>query len=57
MKSETKRRIRLAGVALFIVYVFLLIYFLFLSEADGRVAEAEREYRYNLMPFVGIRRF
>ena len=57
MKSETKRRIRLAGVALFIVYVFLLIYFLFFSEAYGRVAEAEREYRYNLMPFVEIRRF
>ena len=57
MKSETKRRIRLAGVALFIVYVLLLIYFLFFSEAYGRVAEAEREYRYNLMPFVEIRRF
>ena len=57
MKSETKRRIRLAGVALFIIYVLLLIYFLFFSEAYGRVAEAEREYRYNLVPFVEIRRF
>ncbi len=42
---------------LFIVYVLLLIYFLFFSEAYGRVAQAEREYRYNLTPFVEIRRF
>ena len=45
------------GSVLFIIYVLLLIYFLFFSEAYGRVAEAEREYRYNLMPFVEIRRF
>ena len=57
MKNETKRRIRLVGSVLFIIYVLLLIYFLFFSEAYGRVAEAEREYRYNLVPFVEIRRF
>ena len=45
------------GSVLFIIYVLLLIYFLFFSEAYGRVAEAEREYRYNLVPFVEIRRF
>ena len=45
------------GTVLFIIYVLLLIYFLFFSEAYGRVAEAEREYRYNLVPFVEIRRF
>ncbi len=57
MKDETKRRIRQTGVILFVIYVLLLIYFLFFSEAYGRVAEAEREYRYNLVPFVEIRRF
>ena len=30
------------GTVLFIIYVLLLIYFLFFSEAYGRVAEAER---------------
>ena len=45
------------GIFLFVVYVLLLLYFLFFSEAYGRVAEAEREYRYNLVPFVEIRRF
>ena len=57
MKDETKRRIRQTGVILFVIYVLLLIYFLFFSEAYGREAEAEREYRYNLVPFVEIRRF
>ena len=45
------------GIFLFVVYVLLLLYFLFFSEAYGRVAEAEREYRYNFVPFVEIRRF
>ena len=57
MKNETKRAIRRMGIFLFVVYVLLLLYFLFFSEAYGRVAEAEREYRYNLVPFVEIRRF
>lgn len=33
------------------------MYFLFFSEGYGRLAEAEKEYRYNLVPFVEIRRF
>lgn len=57
MKKETKRAIRRIGIFLFVVYVLLLLYFLFFSEAYGRVAEAEREYRYNFIPFVEIRRF
>lgn len=39
------------------LYVLLLIYFLFFSEGYGRIAEEERIYRYNLKPFVEIRRF
>ncbi|HJB28100.1 MAG TPA: VanZ family protein [Candidatus Blautia faecavium] len=57
MKKETKRIIRKTGVFLFVIYVLLLMYLLFFSEGYGRVAEAEREYRYNLVPFVEIRRF
>lgn len=49
--------IRWTGILLFILYVMLLVYFLFFSEAYGRVAQAERAYSYNLIPFVEIRRF
>lgn len=37
--------------------VLLLTYFLFFSEEYGRVAAEERVYRYNLIPFIEIRRF
>lgn len=57
MKRETKHKIRQTGVFLFVLYVLLLMYFLFFSEGYGRGAEAERVYRYNLVPFVEIRRF
>ena len=42
---------------LFVLYILLLIYFLFFSEEYGRIAMEERDYRYNLIPFVEIRRF
>ena len=45
------------GIVLFAVYVILLIYFLFFSEEYGRVAQAERVYRYNLVPFQEISRY
>lgn len=57
MKQSTKKWVRRAGVVLFVIYVLLLIYFLFFSEEYGRVAELDREYQYNLIPFVEIRRF
>ena len=57
LKKETKHIIRTLGTVLFILYVLALIYFLFFSEEYGRVAMEEREYRYNLIPFVEIRRF
>lgn len=57
MKDSTRRRIRFLGTLLFILYVLLLVYFLFFSEEYGRVAAEERVYRYNLVPFVEIRRF
>lgn len=45
------------GTVLFVLYILALIYFLFFSEKYGRVAIEDREYRYNLVPFVEIRRF
>ena len=57
MKKDTKRMIRALGTVLFILYVLALIYFLFFSEEYGRIAMEERDYRYNLIPFVEIRRF
>ena len=57
LKKETKHIIRTLGTILFILYVLALIYFLFFSEEYGRAAMEERQYRYNLIPFVEIRRF
>lgn len=57
MKSETKKKIRILGWILFILYILLLIYMLFLSEEYGRRDFWDREYRYNLVPFQEIRRF
>lgn len=57
MRNETKKLIRRIGLGLFVLYMLLLLYFLFFSEEYGRVAEAEREFRYNIIPFVEIRRF
>lgn len=42
---------------LFLIYIILLVYFLFFSEGYGRIAEGMREYHYNLIPFVEIKRF
>ena len=56
-KNSAKRRIKHLGAMLFVIYILLLIYFLFFSEEYGRVAAEERIYRYNLIPFVEIRRF
>lgn len=57
MKDKTKKTIRSIGVFLFLIYVLLLVYFLFFSEEYGRGTEAEHFYRYNLIPFVEIKRF
>lgn len=46
---------RIAGILLFLLYLFGLAYFLFFSEALGRSGSGE--YRYNLELFKEIRRF
>jgi glycopeptide antibiotics resistance protein len=55
LKDATKKKIRRYGNILFLLYVLCLVYFLFFSEGYGRIAEGE--YRYNLIPFLEIRRF
>ncbi len=57
MKEETKRWIRRFCLILFLFYVLLLFYFLFFAESYGRVGEMQQGFRYNLIPFVEIRRF
>lgn len=57
MKISTKRRIRLYGRILFVLYILALIYFLFFAESYGRAPETDRQYRYNLILFQEIRRF
>ncbi len=56
MKNDTKKKIRLAGLILFILYLLGLTYFLFFAESYGRTM-ADREYSYNLVPFLEIKRF
>lgn len=57
MKKETRKMIGTLGIVLFCVYILMLIYFLFFAESYGRVPQITQEYRYNLVPFVEIRRF
>lgn len=57
MKTETKRKIRIVGRILFILYLLALVYFLFLAEGYGRVDMQKRDYQYNLELFREIRRF
>lgn len=40
-----------------ITYIFLLIYFLFFAEWYGRGPDVNLEPRYNLIPFLEIRRY
>ena len=48
--------IRIAGLILFICYLLGLTYFLFFAESYGRTV-TDREYSYNLVPFLEIKRF
>lgn len=56
MRNETKKMIRILGIFLFILYLCVLTYFLFFAEKYGRTM-TDREYRYNLVPFLEIKRF
>jgi len=56
MRHDTKKKIRITGLILFIFYLLGLTYFLFFAEGYGRTV-TNREYSYNLVPFLEIRRF
>ena len=56
MRHETKKRIRIAGLILFICYLLGLTYFLFFAESYG-INLMDSEYTYNLVPFLEIKRF
>lgn len=56
MRHDTKKKIRITGLILFICYLLGLTYFLFFAEGYGRTV-TNREYSYNLVPFLEIKRF
>lgn len=53
--AASRRKNRKYAIVLFIIYMFLLCYFLFVSERLGKAADAE--YRYNIVLFQEIKRF
>lgn len=56
MKAKSRKRFRVLGKILFILYIAFLLYFLIFSEWYGRTGEM-LEYRYNLVLFQEIKRF
>lgn len=52
--EKKKETFRIVFILLFLAYLLLLAYLLFFSSAYGRTAEMG--YRYNLTPFLEIRR-
>lgn len=57
MNREMKKKIKISGKILLVLYILLLIYFLFFAERYGQASFDERQYRYNLVLFQEIRRF
>lgn len=53
---EKRRIIRSVSRICFVIYMALLVYFLLLSDGFGR-GEGYENYRYNLVPFLEIKRF
>ncbi len=56
MKDNTRKKLRILGRLLFIIYIAFLVYFLLLSEMYGRT-ELRTDYSYNLELFKEIMRF
>lgn len=53
---EKRRMIRVFSRICFAIYMALLVYFLLLSDGFGR-GDGYENYRYNLVPFLEIKRF
>ena len=56
MKAKKRKRFRILGKILFVLYIGFLLYFLIFSDWYGRTGEM-REYHYNLVLFQEINRF
>lgn len=56
MNSKKRKKLRIAGKCLFVIYVLFVVYFLLLSDVYGRTGEMQ-EYHYNLVLFKEIKRF
>lgn len=54
--AKKKKRVRIFGRILFILYIILAVYFLFFSDILDRTMISDK-YRYNLELFAEIRRF
>lgn len=54
--GRIKKKHRILGGIVFMVYIVLLVYFMFFAESLGR-AVASSSYHYNLEPFKEISRF
>ena len=56
MNSKSRKRIRILGKILFVLYIIFIIYFLIFSDWYGRTGEMQ-EYHYTLVLFKEIKRF
>ncbi|MBQ8559571.1 MAG: VanZ family protein [Tyzzerella sp.] len=56
MNAKKRRRYRILGKILFVLYILFVFYFLLVSESYGRIGEMQ-DYRYNLVLFKEIKRF
>lgn len=56
MKAKNRKRVRILGKVLFVLYIGFLLYFLIFSDWYGRTG-GMNEYHYNLVLFQEIKRF
>lgn len=56
MEAQTKKRIKIVGVILFLIYISFLLFLLFFYEGYSRNIVWE-DYRYNFIPLKEIIRF
>ena len=53
---DSRKRFRVICLIIFIIYIIGIVYFLLLSDIYGR-SNGYTDYRYNLIPFLEIKRF
>ena len=57
MNSKRRKRVRILGKILFVLYIGFIIYFLLFSDWYGRTGQTATTYHYNLELFKEIKRF